>query len=489
MINMKKLDHFIDGAFVAPHSEDYFSNVDPATGKEIGKVAAGDAQDIDDAVAAARRAFDGPWATMSLGQRLDALQRVAHGIRARFDEFLEAEMGDTGKPRAFASKVDIPRGAANFEFFATIARAMEESAYQTETRDGRGAVNYVTRNPLGVVGVISPWNLPLLLLTWKVAPALAAGNTVVVKPSEETPATASLLAQVFNDAGVPKGVYNVVHGYGPDAAGEALTKHPDVAAITFTGETRTGSAIMKACAPHIKDISFELGGKNPAIIFADADLDAAIAGTARSTFSNTGQVCLCSERVYVERPVFDEFVDALAARAKNLNVGDPFDDATEMGPLISHDHRQKVLAAFQSAVDSGAEVVTGGGIPDVGRKFAEGAFVEPTIWTGLDHNASVLRDEIFGPVCHVMPFDTEEEAIALANDTRYGLCAAVWTNHLSRAHRMAHAIDAGLVWINSWFLRDLRTPFGGVKLSGIGREGGRHSMDFYTETKTVCVKL
>lgn len=486
---MPPLHHFIDGSFVAPESGNYFENLDPATGKTIGKVAAGDARDIDVAVAAARRAFEGPWQALSLGERLDALQRVAHGIRARFDDFLEAEMRDTGKPRAFAAKVDIPRGAANFEFFATIARAMEETAYQTETGDGAGAINYVTRNPLGVVGVISPWNLPLLLLTWKVAPALAAGNTVVVKPSEETPTTANLLAEVFDDAGVPAGVYNVVHGFGPDAAGEALTRHGDVAAITFTGETRTGTAIMEACAPHIKDISFELGGKNPAVVFADADLEAAIAGTARSTFSNTGQVCLCSERVYVERPIFEEFVEGLAHRARALTVGDPFDSATEMGPLISAEHRQKVLAAYESAVAAGANVVTGGGVPELDKKFADGAFVEPTIWTGLDHSASVLRDEIFGPVCHVMPFDSEEEAIALANDTPYGLCAAIWTEKLRRAHRVAQAIDAGLVWINSWFLRDLRTPFGGVKLSGIGREGGRHSLDFYSETKTICVKL
>ncbi len=483
------LKHFIDGQFNPSSSEETFPNVDPATGKQISKVAEGTPEDIDRAVQAARRAFDGEWSAMTQGRRLDLLQRVAHGIRARFDEFLEAEMRDTGKPRAFASRIDIPRGAANFEFFATIARALEESAYQTETRDGLGAVNYVTRQPLGVVGVISPWNLPLLLLTWKVAPALAAGNCVVVKPSEETPTTATLLAEVFKDAGVPDGVYNVVHGHGPDAAGEALTRHPDVSAITFTGETRTGTAIMEACAPHIKNVSFELGGKNPAIIFADADLEKAVAGTARSTFSNTGQVCLCSERVYVQRPIFDEFVEALAERAEALTVGDPFDDATEMGPLISREHQQKVLAAFESARDDGATFVTGGGVPELKGSFAEGCFVEPTILTGLDEDASAVKDEIFGPVCHIRPFDSEEEVVELANDTRYGLCAAVWTENLSRAHRVAHQMEAGLVWINSWFLRDLRTPFGGVKLSGIGREGGRYSLDFYSETKTICVKL
>lgn len=486
---MKKIQHYIAGEFVEPDSGEYFPNIDPATGDIIGDVAEGNATDIDRAVAAAQRAYRGPWSAMSTKDRLDALQRVAHGIRARFDEFLDAEMRDTGKPRAFASKIDIPRGAANFEFFATIARAAGEQAYQTDTLDGRGAVHYVTREPLGVVGVISPWNLPLLLLTWKVAPALAAGNCVVVKPSEETPTTATLLGEVFDDAGVPGGVYNVVHGHGPDAAGEALTAHPDVAAITFTGETRTGSAIMEACAPHIKTISFELGGKNPAIIFEDADFDKAVAGTARSTFSNTGQVCLCSERIYVERPIFERFVEALAERARSLTIGDPFDDATEMGPLISYAHQKKVRGAFKSAENDGATVITGGGIPELDGPFSEGAFVEPTIWTGLDEDAPVIRHEIFGPVCHIRPFDTEEEAVALANDTQYGLCAAIWTEKLRRAHRVAHQIEAGLVWVNSWFLRDLRTPFGGVKMSGIGREGGHHSLDFYSETKTVCIKL
>ena len=486
---MNKIKNFIAGEFVEPDSGEYFSNIDPATNSVVSEVAEGNAADIDRAVEAAHTAFRGPWSELSTRERLDVLQRVSHGIRARFDEFLDAEMRDTGKPVAFASKIDIPRGAANFEFFATTARAAEEQAYQTDTADGRGALHYVTREPLGVVGVISPWNLPLLLLTWKVAPALAAGNCVVVKPSEETPTTAGLLGEVFNDAGVPAGVYNVVHGHGPDAAGEALTTHPDVAAITFTGETKTGSAIMKACAPHIKNISFELGGKNPAIVFADADFDKAVATTARSTFSNTGQVCLCSERIYVERPIYDKFVEALAARAESLTIGDPFDEATEMGPLISYGHQKKVRGAFKSAENDGATVVTGGGIPDLDDPFSQGAFVEPTIWTGLNEDAPVIRHEIFGPVCHIRPFDTEEEAIALANNTRYGLCAAIWTEELRRAHRVAHRVEAGLVWVNSWFLRDLRTPFGGVKLSGIGREGGRHSLDFYSETKTICIKL
>lgn len=486
---MKKIDHFIDGEFVSSPADRYFPNVDPATGKVISQVAEGGPDEIDQAVQAAKRAFRGEWSALAPGQRLDALQRVAHGIRARFDEFLEAEMRDTGKPRSFASRIDIPRGAANFEFFANFARTLQDSAFQTPTADGFGALQYTIRQPLGVVGVISPWNLPLLLLTWKVAPALAAGNCVVVKPSEETPTTATLLAEVFKDAGIPDGVYNVVHGFGPNSAGEALTRHPGVAAITFTGESATGSQIMQASAPHIKNISFELGGKNPAIIFADADFEAAVAGTARSTFSNTGQVCLCSERVYVERPIYERFAETLAQVARRIQVGDPFDENTQLGSLISQDHRQKVLSAFETARSEGATFLAGGGIPELPRKFAEGAFVEPTIITGLAEDSPVNRQEIFGPICHIRPFDDEEEVIALANDTDYGLCAAIWTQNLSRAHRVAHQIEAGMVWVNSWFLRDLRTPFGGVKLSGIGREGGQHSMDFYSETKTVCVKL
>ncbi|RDV38145.1 2-hydroxymuconic semialdehyde dehydrogenase [Bradymonadaceae bacterium TMQ3] len=486
---MKKILNFIDGAFVEPARGAYFPNTNPANGALISQVAEGSAEDIDRAVEAARRAFNGPWGTMPLSERLDALDRVSSGILARFDDFLKAEMLDTGKPASFARRIDIPRGAANFKFFANLMRTQHTAAFETETPGGGSALNYTIRRPLGVVGVISPWNLPLLLLTWKVAPALAAGNCVVAKPSEETPSTAALLGEVFRDAGVPPGVFNVVHGFGPGAAGEALTRHPDVDAITFTGESRTGSAIMEACAPHVRDISFELGGKNAAIVFADADLREAIDGTARSSFSNTGQVCLCSERVYVERPIFDAFVEGLAARARGLKVGDPFEESTQMGPLISQAHREKVLSYFALAQSEGATVVAGGGIPELGGSLAKGAFVEPTVWTGLDQNARILREEVFGPVCHVMPFDTEEEAIALANDSDYGLCAAIWTNDVRRAHRVSARMDVGLVWVNTWFLRDLRTPFGGVKLSGIGREGGTHSLDFYTETKNICIKL
>lgn len=480
---------FIDGAFADAADGRTFADTSPVDGRLIAEVCEGRAEDVDRAVAAAQRALDGPWGRMSVNDRCDLLARVADRIMERFDEFLAAEVADTGKPVSWACNVDIPRGAANFRIFANLVRNLPTECFPMDTADGVGALNYALRSPVGVVAVICPWNLPLLLMTWKVAPALACGNTVVVKPSEETPGTATLLAEVMNEAGVPAGVYNVVHGFGPDSAGEALTQHSGIAAITFTGESRTGGAIMRAAADSVKHLSFELGGKNPAVIFADADFDAAVAGTVRSVFSNCGQVCLCSERVYVERPIFDRFVAALAEGARALKLGDPTDMATGMGPLISRGHREKVLGYYRLAVEEGATVVTGGGVPDLGPEYAEGAYVEPTIWTGLSESARCVREEIFGPVCHVQPFDTEEEAIAMANDSVYGLCAAVWTTNLTRAHRVAARMECGMVWVNTWFLRDLRTPFGGVKLSGVGREGGAHSVEFYTELKNVCIKL
>jgi aminomuconate-semialdehyde/2-hydroxymuconate-6-semialdehyde dehydrogenase len=357
------------------------------------------------------------------------------------------------------------------------------------TADGRGALNYSVRKPLGVVGVISPWNLPMLLLTWKVAPALASGNAVVAKPSEETPGSAALLAEVMHQAGIPAGVFNLVHGFGPDSAGEFLTTHPDVDAITFTGESATGSAIMRAAADNVKALSFELGGKNAAIVFDDADMDAALDGTIRSVFSNCGQVCLCSERVYVHEARFDEFVGRLKERAANIRIGWPQDAETEIGPLISTAHREKVLSYYQLARDEGATFETGGGVPRFGDERDNGAWIEPTVLTGLSETARCVREEIFGPVCHVAPFSTDDEAVELANDSAYGLAAAVWTTNLRRGHNVARRIEAGIVWVNTWYLRDLRTPFGGVKLSGIGREGGMHSLNFYSEPTNICIKL
>ncbi|NQV21270.1 MAG: 2-hydroxymuconic semialdehyde dehydrogenase [Rhodospirillales bacterium] len=481
--------NFIGGAYTKSASGKLFENRSPVDGSLISMVHEAGQADVDAAVAAAKAALKGPWGGMDIAQRTALLYKVADGITARFEEFLAAECADTGKPMSLARHIDIPRGAANFKIFADVIKNVGAEFFTMPTPDGTGALNYALRVPKGVVAVISPWNLPLLLMTWKVGPALACGNTVVVKPSEETPTTTALLGQVMNDAGVPPGVFNVIQGFGPDSAGEMLTRHPDVNAITFTGETATGTAIMKAAADGIRDVSFELGGKNPAIVFADCDLDKAIEGTLRSVFANCGQVCLGTERVYVERPIFDEFTARLKAGAEALKLGRPEDDATTLGPLISRQHRDKVLSYYQLAKDEGANVITGGGAADMPGDLADGAWVQPTIWTGLPETSAVNREEIFGPCCHIQPFDSEDEALAMANDTNYGLAASVWTENASRAHRVAAQIECGICWVNCWFLRDLRTPFGGAKQSGIGREGGVHSLEFYTELRNVCLKL
>ncbi len=484
---MKQITNFIAGEFVA--TDQWFDKRSPVDNVVIAQVAEAGRTQVDAAVRAARAALDGSWGGMTIVDRVDLLYGVANEINRRFDDFLEAECADTGKPMSLARHVDIPRGAANFKIFADVVKNVPTECFEMATPDGRGALNYAIRRPVGVVGVICPWNLPLLLMTWKVGPALACGNTVVVKPSEETPQTATLLGEVMNSVGVPKGVYNVVHGFGPNSAGEFLTTHPGVNAITFTGETRTGAAIMRAAAEGARPVSLEMGGKNAAIVFADADFDAAIEGTLRSCFVNCGQVCLGTERVYVERPIFDKFVAALKRGAEALKFGIPADPATGIGPLISKEHQNKVLSYYAKAKAEGATVVTGGGVPEMAGALADGCWVEPTIWTGLGDDASVCREEVFGPCCHIAPFDSEEEVIRRANDNVYGLATAIWTTNLARAHRVAGRIEVGLAWVNSWFLRDLRTPFGGAKQSGIGREGGVHSLEFYTELKNVCVKL
>ena len=481
--------HFINGAYTAGTSGRTFENRRPIDNALISQVCEAGRADVDAAVHAARAALNGPWSRLTLAERTEILYAVAAGIEQRFEQFLEAEVADTGKPVNLASHIDIPRGAANFRIFADVVKNVSGEHFDMPTPDGSGALNYSLRVPKGVIAVVCPWNLPLLLMTWKVGPALACGNSVVVKPSEETPSTATLLGEVMNEAGVPHGVYNVVHGFGPDSAGEFLVSHPGVDAITFTGETVTGEAIMQRAALGVRDVSFELGGKNPAVIFADCDLEATIEGIGRACFANTGQVCLGTERVYVERSVFDEFLAALKAKAESLTLGDPHDTATTLGPLISLEHRQKVLSYYEQASADGATLITGGGIPDMASPYAQGAWVEPTIWTGLSEDSPVVREEIFGPCCHVRPFDSEEEAVRLANDTPYGLATSIWTQNAARAHRVAAQITVGITWINCWFLRDLRTPFGGAKQSGIGREGGVHSLEFYTELRNVCLKL
>lgn len=479
------LRHYIDGEFVA--SAKTFANVSPVDGRVLGQVCEASREEVDRAVAAAKAAQAGAWGRTSAGERADALLRIASGIERRFEDFVAAEVADTGRSLQQARTLDVARGVQNFRTFAELIRQAGGEFYEMRAMDGNDVFSYTLRKPHGVVAVISPWNLPLLLLTWKVAPALACGNSIIAKPSEETPSSATLLAEVIHEAGLPKGAFNLVHGFGPDSAGEFLTRHADVDAITFTGESRTGDAIMKAAAEGVRDVSFELGGKNAAVVFADADFDKAVAGVLRSSFTNSGQVCLCSERVYVERPIYERFVAAMKAGAENLKIGYPDEDGVNMGPLISHAHRDKVLAYFDRARAEGATVVSGGGVPRFGDARDGGAYVQPTIWTGLADDARCVREEVFGPVCHIAPFDSDDEVLRRVNDSDYGLCAALWTRDLKRAHALSRRFRVGMVWVNTWFLRDLRTPFGGVGLSGIGREGGRHSLDFYSELTTVCV--
>ena len=486
---MKEFLNFINGQYVKSASGSTFENRNPVNGSLIGMIHEAGKPEVDAAVAAAKAALTGDWGRISVTERCKLLDAVALEINRRFDDFLQAEIADTGKPHHLASHVDIPRGAANFQIFIDTIKSASTESFNMTTPDGRTALSYGVRVPRGVIAVICPWNLPLLLMTWKVGPALACGNTVVVKPSEETPATATLLGEVMNAVGVPKGVYNVVHGFGPGSAGEFLTRHPDVNGITFTGETRTGEAIMKAAAEGIRPVSMELGGKNAAVVFADCDLKVTIDTLQRSCFENAGQVCLGTERVYVERPIYEQVVAALKERAEAMTPGEPFDPATRIGPVISKEHQVKVLSYYQKAREQGATVVTGGGVPDMPPHLKDGSWVQPTIWTGLPETASVITDEIFGPCCHISPFDSEEEVLSKVNANRYGLATAIFTQDIGRANRVAQRIHVGLTWINCWFLRDLRTSFGGSKASGIGREGGVHSFEFYTDLRNVMVKF
>ena len=483
----KCLKAYINGEFV--ESDKYFDNINPVDGSLVCRVVESDQAHIDSAVAAARNALQGEWAAMNVARRSAILHKVADRMKEREDEFVRAEIADTGKSLHQVQTIDIPRGTANFRFFADLIKSQTGESLTTVTPTGEVAINYTVNKPLGVVAVISPWNLPLLLSTWKIAPALACGNTVIVKPSEEAPSTVTLLAEVMDEVGVPAGAFNVVHGFGPGAAGEFLTQHEGVDAVTFTGESRTGSHIMRAVAPTVKPISFELGGKNAAVVFDDCDLEKAIVGVARSTFTNCGQVCLCTEKVYVQRTVFNAFVAGLKREAEAITIGRPYDEDVLMGPLVSKKHQQKVLSYYALAQEEGATLITGGGVPQFEDERAEGCFIEPTVFTGLDDNSRFNTEEVFGPVCHIAAFDSETEALERINNSSYGLAASIWTSNLSRAHRVAPQIEAGIVWVNTWYLRDLNTPFGGVKLSGIGREGGKHSLSFYSEPTNICIKI
>jgi len=479
---MTKILNFIDGQFVEPVGGKFLDNIEPATGKPYSQVADSDARDVDLAVAAAEKAFP-DWSRTPAADRSSLLLRIADLIERDLEKFARAESIDTGKPLSLARGLDIPRAASNFRFFATAILHTENEAHVT---DGI-AFNYTLRQPRGIVGLISPWNLPLYLLSWKIAPALACGNTAIAKPSELTPMTAQLLCEICTEAGLPKGVLNVVHGTGPNV-GSPITAHPKIGTISFTGGTVTGRKVAETCGPMFKKVSLELGGKNPNIIFADADLERAIAGSVGSSFANQGQICLCGSRVFVERSVYKDFVDRFIDKASQLKQGDPLDDKTEQGAIVSKTQLDKVKFYVDLAQKEGGKVALGGKAPEpINERCRDGYFFPPTVLTDLPVSCRTNREEIFGPVVTVTPFDSEEEVIGYANDTEYGLASSVWTQNLSRAHRVAEQIHSGTVWVNCWLVRDLRVPFGGMKQSGVGREGGEEALRFFTEPKNVCI--
>jgi aminomuconate-semialdehyde/2-hydroxymuconate-6-semialdehyde dehydrogenase len=479
---MIDLFNHIDGREVPARSGQWLDDVAPATGEVLARLARSGPDDVNDAVAAAKAAAPG-WARTSTAERADLCDAIASALDRRLDELADLESRDAGKTITQARTIDIPRAVRNFRFFAGAVRHDETGCHEMGD-----ALNYTLRRPIGVVGLITPWNLPLYLLTWKAAPALATGNTVVCKPSELTPMTASLLAEIVRDAGAPAGVFNLVHGLGGEA-GQALVEHPDVRGISFTGGTSTGARVGAAAGARYKKLSLELGGKNSTIVFADADLDEAVAGAVRAGFTNTGQVCLCGSRVLVERSIADRFTAAFVAKVAALRLGDPADPTTEVGALISSAHREKVERYVALARSEGGTIACGGTRPDLGARFANGNFLAPVVVTGLPSTARTATEEIFGPVVTVHAFDTDDEAVTMANGVEYGLAASVWTTNLRRAHKVAAALEVGMVWVNDWLKRDLRVPFGGIKASGVGREGGTHSIEFFTETKNILIAL
>ena len=477
------LSNYIGGLAVEPRSGSYIDCFEPATGKVYTAVPDSDASDVASAVEAASNAF-GAWSTMPATGRSEILLRIAALIDERLGDLATAESVDTGKPISLAKTVDIPRASLNFRFFATSVLH-----FSSESHDQDGlTLNYTLRRPLGVVGCISPWNLPLYLFTWKIAPALAVGNTVVAKPSEITPVTASMLGKICADAGLPAGVLNIVHGLGAKA-GQAIVEHPGVKAISFTGSTATGASIARTAGPMFKKLSLELGGKNPNIVFADCDYDDMLRTTLRSSFSNQGQICLCGSRILVERPIYERFRHDFVALAESLVAGDPSDEQTNHGAVVSEAHRDKILSYVALAKEEGGTVLAGGESVEVPGRGAQGWFVAPTVIEGLPTNCRTNQEEIFGPVVTIAPFDSEDEVLAAANGTAYGLASILWTSDLTRGHRMAAALDSGIVWVNCWMPRDLRTPFGGMKASGVGREGGEEALRFFTGPKNVCISV
>lgn len=477
----KTIDNFINGQFTAPLSGQYFEDINPATGESFAKVASGGKEDVDMAVAAAKKAFEhGPWPRMSMKQRCDIVRKIGDLIMENREALAIAETTDTGKPISESMDGDIPRAAQNFHFFADYALAQHEDCF-TVDRDER---HFAFREPLGVAGLITPWNLPLYLATWKIAPCLAMGNTCVLKPAEWTPYTAYLLGKIVQEAGLPEGVFNVVNGFGPKSAGEALCTHPDVRCISFTGETSTGRAIMAAASATLKKLSFELGGKGANIVFADADLNEVIPTAVRAAYRNQGQICLAGSRLFVQESSYKQVCEAMLERVKGIKVGNPLETSTQMGALISAEHMEKVQSYIEIGRKDGKLVYGGERMKELG----EGNFLRPALITEIDNSSRVCQEEIFGPVLPIIPFKDESEVVNLVNSTAYGLSCSVWSKDVDRLHRLSRDIKTGIVWINCWFARDLRTPFGGQKSSGIGREGGRYALEFFSELKTVCYK-
>jgi len=479
---MKKLLNYINGQLVEPISKQFIENESPINGQVFSLVPDSDKDDVELAVKSAQNAFPF-WSGLSKQERHDHLMNLAKGIENRFEEMYKAESLDNGKPQWLAKEVDIPRASENLRFFAT---ASLHFASQLHDMDGK-AINYTLRQPIGVVGCISPWNLPIYLFTWKIAPALAAGNTVVAKPSEVTPYTAYLLSEICQEVGFPKGVLNIVHGYG-HKVGAAISSHPDTPVISFTGGTVTGAKIAEIAAPMFKKLSLELGGKNPNIIFADANIEQALDMAVKASFRNQGQICLCGSRLFVEDKIYNTFKTAFVEKTKQLKVGHPKEN-NDLGAVVSKEHMYKILEKIELAKEEGGKVLCGGKRIILEGELKEGYYIAPTIIEGLSHSCQTNQEEIFGPVVSIMPFSSEKEVVEMANSTRYGLAASIFTQDISKGHRVAAQIDSGIVWINTWMMRDLRIPFGGMKDSGVGREGGFKSLEFFTEPKNVCLKI
>ncbi len=479
---MQKIENYINGELIAPSSGNYIDNIEPATGKIYSLVPESNDKDLETAIVAAEAAKE-TWANTSLEKRAEILSKLADLIDENAEELAKAEAIDNGKAVTFAKAVDVYRSSANIRFFAQAGTQFASESHAM----GNLAINYTLRDPIGIVGCISPWNFPLYLFTWKIAPALACGNVVIAKPSEVTPMTAYLFSKLCIEAGLPAGVLNILHGTGP-SIGAPITTHPKIKAISFTGGSSTGAHITKATAGMFKKLSLELGGKNPTLVFADCDFKETVNEVVRAAFSNQGQICLCGSRIYIERPIYEKFKAAFVSQVNSLRIGDPLDEQTQHGATVSKSHMEKVLSYIELAKEEGGTILTGGKRAKVQGRCQDGFFIEPTVIEGLNNQCRTNQEEIFGPVCTLMPFDNETEAVTLANGTQYGLASSVWTNDLKRAHRVAKNIEAGIVWINCWLLRDLRTPFGGVKSSGVGREGGLEAMRFFTEPKNVCIK-